>query len=127
MEEEEIKEDYLVIIAGSRDFTDYEFLKEKAMKLLANKIGVYNVKIVSGAARGADKMGEQFADEYGLEKVLCPADWDGLGKKAGYIRNEEMAKIADALIAFWDSKSKGTKHMIDLATKYKLSIRIVNY
>jgi hypothetical protein len=38
-----------------------------------------------------------------------------------------MAKYADACVAFWDEKSKGTKHMIDLANKYKLEIRIIKY
>ena len=56
-----------------------------------------------------------------------PADWDKYGKAAGYKRNEEMARNADALIAFWDGKSRGTKHMIDLAKKYDLQARIVMY
>ena len=56
-----------------------------------------------------------------------PADWDKYGKAAGYKRNGEMARNADALIAFWDGKSRGTKHMIDLAKKYDLQARVVMY
>lgn len=56
-----------------------------------------------------------------------PADWQKNGKSAGYKRNEEMAQNSDALIAFWDGESKGTKHMIDTAKRYRLSTRIVKY
>jgi hypothetical protein len=53
--------------------------------------------------------------------------WDIFGKSAGYKRNEEMAKVADACVIFWDGKSKGTKHMIDIAKKYKLKLRIIMF
>ena len=53
--------------------------------------------------------------------------WDIYGKKAGYMRNEEMAKVADALVVFWDGKSKGTKHMIDIGKKFKLKIRVIKF
>jgi hypothetical protein len=53
--------------------------------------------------------------------------WDLFGKKAGYMRNEEMAKVADAAIIFWDGKSKGSKHMIDISKKYNLKLRIVMF
>lgn len=86
-----------------------------------------DVQVVCGCARGADTLGKQFAEELGLKVLEYPADWDKYGKRAGYIRNEEMAKISNALIAFWDGESRGTKHMIDLAKKYKLDIRIINY
>ena len=113
-----------VIIAGGRDFKNYELLKEKCQKILANQ---KEVIIISGGANGADKLGEQYAQEYGhkVEKFL--ADWDKFGKSAGYIRNKEMADNADALIAFWDGVSKGTKHMIDLAKEKELKIRVIKY
>ena len=56
-----------------------------------------------------------------------PADWDKYGKAAGFIRNEQMAQNADALVVFWDGKSRGTKNMIELAAKYKLKVRIKKY
>ena len=46
---------------------------------------------------------------------------------AGPLRNEKMARVADALIAFWDGKSRGTKNMIDLANMKGISVRIVRY
>lgn len=76
--------------------------------------------IISGGARGADKLGEQWAREFSKELRIMPADWDNFGKRAGYVRNEEMAKVATHLVAFWDGASKGTAHMLNLADKYNL-------
>ena len=112
-----------VIIAGCRNFFDYELLKTKCDIYLSSV--KQQVEIVSGTANGADKLGEKYASEKGYPVKQFPADWDKYGKSAGYKRNEEMAKYADALIAFWDGKSKGTGHMIDLAKKHELGIRIV--
>lgn len=110
-----------VIIAGSRDFSDYEKLKEVCDYMLSRQT---DVEIVSGAARGADILGEQYAKEKGHSLKQFPAEWDKFGKRAGYLRNEDMAKYSDALIAFWDGKSKGTEHMISLAKKYNLKVKI---
>ena len=123
-----------IIIAGSRDFNNYEFLKRKVLNIVKNdnRLKEY-VKIISGCARGADTLGEQFAKEYNLEIKRFPANWDNFGKRAGYVRNAEMAKFAikdnndGMLIAFWDGQSRGTKHMIDLAKRYGLEVHVVNY
>lgn len=111
-----------VIVAGSRDFNDYGLLEARLNHYFAN---LQHITIVSGAARGADQLGERYAEAYGHDISSHPADWDQHGKSAGYIRNEEMAKEADALVAFWDGNSRGTKHMIDLAKKYNLKLRVV--
>lgn len=113
-----------VIIAGGRDFTDYTLLKYTCQKLLPNK---EVVEIVCGKARGADALGEKFAKEKDYHVKPFPANWDLYGKSAGYKRNEQMAQYADWLIAFWDGKSKGTKHMIDLAESYYLKVFIISY
>jgi len=110
-----------VIIAGGRDFSDYDNLCQVCNKILSEQT---NIEIVSGVASGADKLGERFAFDNGYPIKQFPADWDKFGKSAGYKRNAEMAEYADALIAFWDGKSKGTKHMIDLANDAKLKVRI---
>ncbi|MEI2356110.1 DUF2493 domain-containing protein [Mesobacillus zeae] len=117
---------FRVIVAGGREFNDYELLKRKLDGALVNKVSE-GITIVSGAARGADKLGEQYAKERGYTIDSHPADWDKFGKSAGYIRNKEMAENADALLAFWDGKSRGTKHMIDLAQKQGIKVHVVNY
>jgi len=113
-----------IIIAGSRNFNDYNLLKSSCDNLLTQ---FTNIEIVSGTARGADKLGERYAREKGYSIKEFPANWDKFGKSAGYIRNDEMAQYADMLIAFWDGTSKGTKHMIDLANKRSLKVEIVRY
>ena len=118
---------FYVVIAGGRDFDDYDLLERKCDYYLKDKIAEgYSIVIVSGRARGADTLGERYAKKRGFEIDAHPANWD-LGKQAGYLRNKEMANVADALIAFHDGSSKGTKHMIDLAKKKQLLIRIVSY
>lgn len=118
-----------VIIAGGRDFNDYDLLKKTVTDIISNAIP----EIISGCAKGADRLGERFAKEYGYSLVKFPAKWEEFGKKAGYIRNIEMAKysISDdaegVLIAFWDGESKGTKHMIDIAKRYNLESHVIRY
>lgn len=126
-----------VVIAGSREFNDFSMLVSKCTDILSSIANtnkdIDKVRIVSGTARGADQLGEQYAKLVGYELSQFPADWNGLGKRAGYVRNAEMAKFAveddnyGMLIAFWDGKSRGTKHMIDLANKHGLEIHIVNF
>ncbi len=116
---------FRIIIAGGRGFNDYALLKNTMDKLLSNIKG--NIIIVCGKARGADTLGERYAKEKGYGINYYPANWDLYGKCAGYIRNEQMAQNADALVAFWDGQSRGTKHMIDLARKYNLKVRVKRY
>jgi len=113
-----------VIIAGSRNFNDYGIVKKKLNAILKNQ---KEVTIISGTANGADKLGERYANDNHLKLEQYPAMWDLFGKKAGYMRNEEMVKFADAAIVFWDGKSKGSKHMIDISKKYNLKLRIVMF
>ena len=118
--------DYRVIIAGSRSFNDYELLREQCLSILQEKMRTHRVIIVSGHARGADSLGERFANEFRLPFELHPAKWRLLGKAAGMVRNAEMAKCSDALIAFWDGESRGTRHMINFARKIGLEVSVIN-
>ena len=82
-------------------------------------------QIVSGTARGVDQLGEEYAKRNDLAVKKFPADWDRFGKSAGYKRNKQMAEYANALVAFWDGRSRGTKHMIDLAKAAGLSVSVI--
>jgi len=97
----------------------FDLLCEKCNEILSE---FKDIEIVSGHANGADKLGERYAKENNLKLTLFPANWDLNGKSAGYIRNYEMAKYADVLIAFWDGKSKGTMDMISQANKRDLIV-----
>lgn len=116
---------FRVIVAGSRDFADYSKLRAVCDNLLEDKRQTHDIVIVSGGAQGADSLGEEYARErdYGVKRF--PADWERFGRAAGPVRNAVMADNADALIAFWDGKSRGTRNMIDTAGKKGLVIRTV--
>lgn len=86
-----------------------------------------DITIICGQARGADTLGEQYAKTHKYPVQYFPANWERYGKTAGYIRNTEMAMSADALVAFWDGKSHGTKHMIQTAERLGLEVLIVKY
>ncbi|MFN6299805.1 MAG: DUF2493 domain-containing protein [bacterium] len=107
-----------------RDFTDYNLLKEK----LDFYIGKHSdIEIISGTARGADRLGERYAEEKGLTLTRFSADWKKYGKRAGYLRNEEMAQYATHAVIFWDGKSKGTAHMIELCKTYGINYRVIKF
>ena len=113
-----------VIIAGGRDFNNYELLKERCDYFLQNQT---DIEIVSGNANGADKLGEQYAIEKNYSLKIFKAEWDKYGKSAGMIRNTEMSNYGDTLIAFWDGKSKGTASMIALAKRQQLKLQVIYY
>ena len=113
-----------IIVAGGRKFQDYEFL-ERVMDVVVGEDT--DIEIVSGTARGADSMGELYAQNKGFKLTRFPAKWKEFGRSAGPIRNEEMAEYADELAAFWDGKSTGTKHMVRYAGKLGLEVRLFFY
>jgi len=124
-----------VIIAGSRNIKNYNDVK-KAIKESKFEI----TEIVSGGAKGVDKLGEQFAKEYNVSLKIFKAEWKKLegvdpnfvkdgpygfyNVNAGRERNEKMGDYADALIAVWDGSSRGTDHMINYMKKLKKKVSI---
>lgn len=106
-----------IAIVGSRSFNNYAKLKEFINNTLDEE-GINVTHVVSGGAKGADSLGEKYADEYALEKIIFQADWDKYGKSAGFRRNVDIIKNCDICFAFWDGESHGTKHDIDLCKQY---------
>lgn len=129
----ETDQSYRVIIAGGRDFDDEEMLYDAMFQLYGDSdyhydsAYLYNYVIVSGGARGADKLGETWATRWGFPVEVHPALWDKHGPQAGILRNIEMAKVSNVLVAFWDGKSKGTKHMINTALREGLEVHVYRY
>ena len=114
---------FRVVVAGSRNFNDYNLLSSELDKFLAGK---KNVTIISGTARGADRMGEQYAAEHGYKIDQFPAEWSKYHQGAGPIRNLEMVKTADAVVAFWDNQSTGTKNIIDCAKQEDIPYKVIS-
>lgn len=121
-----------VIVAGSREFDDYSLLERELNKTLAGLMKE-DVTIITGAARGADKLGSAYAldNDYRLEEF--PSDWNAYGRSAGMIRNNEMAKYADSnadkvmLVAFWNGRSSGTRNMIETARRKNFDVKVVPF
>ena len=107
------------IIAGSRNITDY--------LILQSFIKEYNIiitEVISGGARGVDKLGERWANENNIPIKRFIPDWDKFGKKAGMLRNTDMAIYGEQLVTLWDGKSNGTKNMIGTAKNKGLIVHI---
>jgi len=116
-----------LIVAGSRSITDREMVFSKLDQITEHYLANHpeEIEVVSGGARGVDELGEQWAKARGFRLTVFPAQWAKHGKRAGYLRNEQMAEYATHLVAFWDGQSRGTKHMIDIARRRGLQVRIV--
>lgn len=118
---EEYREAYLnacrVIVAGSRGFFEYDLMSRELDKLFneSKEFTGCNIKIISGMADGADSLAIRYADERKLTKILFPANWKRFSRVAGFLRNEDMLSVATHLVVFWDGKSSGTNHMIEIA------------
>jgi hypothetical protein len=110
-----------LIIAGSRHIKDYGVVRQAVIVSGFWKKYKHELEIVCGMAPGIDLLGKEFAEKNGLKVHEFPADWNGLGKKAGHVRNAQMGKFAleaedgGALLAVWDGVSPGTKNMITWA------------
>lgn len=119
-----------LLVCGSREFTDFELLTRKLDEYLSSA-DLSKLEIVSGAARGADTLAEQYAHLRGIKFTSFPADWNRYGRSAGFIRNDEMAEYCkgpmNACVAFWDGDSSGTQHMMKTALRKRMSVLKVKY
>lgn len=118
---QDFSESYLnacrVIVTGSRCFNDFGFLKQELDKLFNENeefVGK-EIKIISGVALGTDALAIDYANKHKLTKTLFPANWKRYPRIAGFLRNEDMLSVATHLVAFWDGKSSGTRHMVEIA------------
>lgn len=114
-----------IAIVGSRSFNDYKYLTEVMDKVLA-KYGRPE-QIISGGAKGADTLGEMYADEHNIETCILLPEWEKYGKQAGFLRNIGIIDGCDICIAFWDGASRGTKHDIELCKEKKKHLILANY
>lgn len=105
-----------LLIAGSRNLTDIDL-----EKYIPNDVEL----IISGGAKGIDTLAENYADKKGISKLIMRPKYELYGKGAPLKRNEEMIKIADQVLVFWDGKSRGTRFTIDKAKKQNKPVNVV--
>ena len=113
-----------VVVAGCRHYSNYGEAKSFLDSCLSTIRKDHDIIVVSGGARGADALGERYAEENGFKIEKHPTEWKIYGRGAGPRRNKQMAEVADYVICFWDEKSKGTKSMIDYARKCGKPVQI---
>ena len=114
-----------IVVAGSRNYNNYEEAKifiSKCLKEQSDK----DIVFISGNCRGTDMLGKRFAEEFGYNVEVYPAEWSKYGKAAGPLRNKKMSEVCDFVICFWDGKSKGSATMIEFAKKLNKPV-IVKY
>ena len=116
-------------IVGGRDFNNsvdiIDVLTSWFFDPLNNKFRFDT--IISGGAKGADSLGEQFADDYEVKKQIFKPEWDKYGKSAGFIRNQTIVDNCDMVLAFWDGQSRGTADTIAKAKRAKKPTFIIYY
>lgn len=121
--------EFRIVICGSRIFSNYGlllFVMRDVIRLVCAENPQVEIIIVSGGARGADKLGERFAAEYGFPVEKYVADWERIGRGAGPARNAQMAKIANLVVAFPVGKSRGTRNMIKQAEKRNVECIVIS-
>ena len=116
-----------VVIAGGRDYNNYDEAKRYIDYCISNIRQEYTLVFLSGCCRGADMLGERYAEENGFRVEKYPADWEKYGRNAGPKRNKQMAEAGDYVICFWNGKSRGTKSMIEYARKLGKPVKIKKY
>lgn len=105
------------IIAGSRSIHNFKIVEDAI-----RECGWVPTEVICGCALGVDDLGDRWASERNIPVKHFPAQWRNYGRSAGIIRNRAMASIAEALIAVWDGKSRGTKNMIQEAKNKNLKV-----
>ena len=113
-----------IVVAGCRNYNNYEEASAYIAHCISRIKNQYTLIFISGCSKGADMLGERFAEENGFEIEYYPADWNKYNKKAGPIRNKQMAAAGDYFICFWDGKSPGTKSMINYAKGLNKPVKI---
>lgn len=100
-----------IAVVGSREYDNLDLVRRTVQSFEPGTV------VISGGARGVDSEAERAAVEAGLETVVHRPDWDTHGKRAAFLRNQQIVEDCDEVYAFWDGKSRGTRMTIDIAYK----------
>lgn len=120
------------LIAGGRDFNHWQKYN-RYLRKIDNFLKNYNdIEMITGCAKGADQIPYFYKVWYGYNVKEFPANWDKFGKKAGYLRNLEMANYLltfdkKGAIIFWNGKSRGSKNMIEVCKEKEIPLRVIYY
>lgn len=113
-----------IAIVGSRSVSDYDLFSTKVREALS---GLQVDEIVSGGALGVDTFARRFAAENGITFREIKADWRTYGKRGGFIRNGEIVRLVDFVVACWDGVSHGTRDTIERTKAAGKPLRIIGF
>lgn len=82
-------------------------------------------EIVSGGAMGVDRSAKEYALKNDMRMREFFPDYQTYGKVAPLKRNLQIINYSDMVIAFWNGKSRGTKHIIENCKKLNVPVRVV--
>lgn len=123
-----------ILVCGSRDWTDYDFLAEVLDSLAVQEGAPYVERIAHGAARGADRLAGFWAAKRNIEVSEYPADWNRMGRSAGFLRNSLMLREFEptTVVAFKDDfnhqlRRGGTEHMVKIARKADVTTMVFSH
>lgn len=110
-----LTENMRLIVCGGRNYGDRSTINRHLDILSPNLV-------ITGAARGADQLAEEWARLRGVPLVSVPALWGAEGRSAGVRRNQRMLDlgIADGVLAF--PGGRGTSDMVRRARKAGLIV-----
>lgn len=108
-----------VAIVGSRD---YPWAERVRLYVAGLPDGT---EVISGGARGVDRIAETAAIARGLKVLSLKAKWDKHGKAAGFLRNTDIVACCDRVVAFWDGQSRGTLDTITKAREARKPVEVI--
>jgi hypothetical protein len=111
-------------VVGSRDIVDEELIFNSINSVIKDVGG--DVTIISGGARGVDSIAVKWAKDNNVPFIEFRADWNKFGKAAGMIRNKDIIRECDTVLAIWDGKSKGTENSIKLGYSLNKNVVVIN-
>lgn len=97
-----------LLICGSRCLDGFN---------IDNYIDDFDIELINGGAYGVDKVAEIWAKRHGIKCKFFVPDYNSYGRYAPLKRDDDMVDISDEVVAFWDGRSKGTRHTIEYALK----------
>lgn len=127
-----VAKNHYVLVCGGRDFKD----REAVFEVLQVLHWVYGpaLRVMHGAARGADSLAGGVARQLGVPEKGFPADWEMHGKGAGPIRNRHMCKLlvdwrdlghSVQVVAF--PGGNGTRDMCEVAEKAGIDVDRIGF
>jgi hypothetical protein len=111
-------------VVGSRNITNEELIFDSINSIANGRLDT--LTIISGGARGVDSIAAIWSKQNNVPLIVFTADWKKFGRKAGIVRNNDIIKECDTVLAIWDGKSKGTYHSIKLGYSLNKNVVIVN-